>query len=277
VPKSEKKPPVTSEQVQDWLSRYDQGETARQIANKDSYDVRTVRSHLQKAVQEREKHEARATVLRNALEAHYRDLCNFALKLDPTNLPNVVIPSLPADDEIMESALRQHIPRSPIWKLKVRQEKLAQEYAQLLVQTRADLEKKIPDSLEPLNLSSRFSEVISGVSRVFTSQTELRSQNDITTKISGFLRVAPEGNGYRSQLGSSLLGFFENKEDAEGLNTLLGPVIDNIEKSIKDSPVLVSLKDKYSELERNNQKLHGEISVIRMRRIVPGRCKFCPL
>ena len=107
-----KKPPVTPEQTLDWLNRNDLGESAPQIAKKDEYDVRTVRSHLRQVKQERERNEARATVLRGALEDHYRDLCNYAFKLDPTSSPNSVILNLPADDNIMEAALRQHIPRS---------------------------------------------------------------------------------------------------------------------------------------------------------------------
>jgi hypothetical protein len=109
---------VTEGQVANWLKRADSGETLRQIAELDKYDVRTVRAHLQKALQERERQQARATVLRGALEDHYRDLCNYALKLDPANLPGIAIPSLPANDDIMEAALRQHLPRSPIWNLK---------------------------------------------------------------------------------------------------------------------------------------------------------------
>lgn len=275
--KRKKKPPVTADQIQDWVVRYDQGETERLIANKDSYDIRTVRSHLQKTFQEREQKEARATVLRNALEAHYRDLSNFALKLDPTNLPNVVIPQLPADDEIMESALRRHIPRSPIWNLNAKREKLEQEYAQLLEQTRTDLEQKISEALKPLKLGKRLSEVNSGVSHVFASQIELRSKSDIANKISSLLRVDPEGSGYRPQLGSSPLGFFENREDTEGFNDTLRPVIDIIEKSIRGSELFIALTDKYNELVRTRQKMHKEISVIRLRRIVPGRCEFCPL
>ena len=142
-----KKPPVTPEQAIDWLNRNDQGESAPEIAKKDEYDVRTVRSHLQQKRQERERNEARASVLRNALEDHYRDLCNYALKLDPTNPPATTIPALPADDSIMESALRQHIPRSSIWNLRTRKDKLWHEYIELLDKVKDELEKKLGEPL----------------------------------------------------------------------------------------------------------------------------------
>ena len=76
-----RKPAIKPEQRLDWLRRYEDGESPPKIAENDKVDVRTVRKHIEMAKQEREVKEARSMVLRNALELHYRDLCDCAKKL----------------------------------------------------------------------------------------------------------------------------------------------------------------------------------------------------
>lgn len=76
-----KKPPVKPEVRKSWLKRHEQGESITDIAVNDQFDVRTVRRHIEQAKQEREVKEARSMVLRNALEAHYSDLCDYAERL----------------------------------------------------------------------------------------------------------------------------------------------------------------------------------------------------
>ena len=270
-----KKPAVTPEQTLDWLKRNDLGESLPQIAKRDSYDRRTIRIHLQKAKQERERNEARATVLRGALEEHYRDLCNYALKLNPT--PGIVVPSLPADDNVMESALRQHLPRSPIWNLRTKKDKLEPERNDLLQKTRDEIQKLISDNPRIRELETEVPLAVSGITDFFISQVELRSQQDVERKISEYLQVIADRGGFQLQLGFSRLGFFWRKVDAERCLKMLRPVIGELEESMKTLRTFVDLTDTNRELSRIGQKLRGEISIIRMRRIVPGRCNFCPL
>ena len=78
-----KKPLVRPEKQREWLRRHEiGGESPMEIAKSDKYDVRTVRKYIELERQERERREARSIVLRQALEEHYRDLCNFAQQLD---------------------------------------------------------------------------------------------------------------------------------------------------------------------------------------------------
>ncbi len=272
-----KKPPVTPEQTLDWLNRNDLGESAPKIAAKDEYDVRTVRSHILREKQERERNEARAAVLRGALEGHYRDLCNFAFKLDPANPQNAVIPPLPADDDIMAAALRQHLPRSPIWNLQMKRGRVQRENTKLLEQAKTDLEQNIPEEPRLKQLESALAGASSGISQFFISQLELRSRQHIDMKVSEYLRFDSDGDGFTLQLGFSRLGSVERKEDAEAHEETLRPIIDDLEQSMRDSQLFEDLTNTHNELKRTEQKLHEEISIIRLRRIVPGRCRFCPL
>jgi len=273
-----KKPLVTPEQSLEWLTRNDLGESAPKIADKDSYDVRTVRTHILRAKQERERNEARATVLRGALENHYHDLCNFALKLDPTNSSTTMIPPLPADDDIMQIALRQHLPRSPIWNLLVKKGRLEQELTLLLQQTKEVLEQTITADSELKQLAtSGLSGIIPGIILFFTRQLETWSRRNNEWNAATYLRVDPHEEGFQLQIGFSGLGFFDKKEDADRYLEILRPVIEGVEKDIRNSESLRKLIQTDNELSRTNRKIHEEISIIRLRRIVPGKCKFCPL
>jgi hypothetical protein len=273
-----KKPPVTEDQVSDWLARNERGESPPEIAKSDRYDVRTVRSHLLRARQERERNEARSTVLRNALEHHYEDLCNFALKLDPTNSSTTVIPPLPADDDIMRTALRQHLPRSPIWNLLLRKDRLEEEYSSLYKKIEEEIQNMVSAEPRLAKLASGDpSEIKEGIGLFLSMQLERWYQENEAFKAVDYLSIVPNGSRFRLQLGAIRLELFDSKDDAESCLKPLQPVIDDLVKNVLDSSLFNDLANNHNEMRRTKQKLHEEISIIRMRRIVPGRCKFCPL
>jgi len=111
-----KKPAVKPELRRQWLYRNESlGESPPQIATADGYDVRTVRSQLEIEVREREQKEARAVVLRKALENHYADLCTFAQKLDSHVIGKSGSLQMLREDP-MWGALREHQSRAKIWK-----------------------------------------------------------------------------------------------------------------------------------------------------------------
>ena len=76
--------------------------------------MRTVKKQTEMAIEEREGREARLVVLRQALEKHYADLLTLVERLDSA----VIQSSLPMGirDDRMWGALREHLPRSPMWK-----------------------------------------------------------------------------------------------------------------------------------------------------------------
>jgi len=272
-----KKPPVLPEQRLDWLTRSEEGESVPKIASNDSYDVRTIRRHIELAKQQREVKEARATVLRNALERHYEDLCNFAARLDPTIAKNIPNPSS-ADDNFMEAALRQHLPRSPIWGYLTNRGSLQQEYTELSVEAKARVEKAVRAErrFDPL-LSAGLTEVVPGIINALDFQVEQWSLRREGLKVGTNLRAEPEGEG-RVQLcyGFSRMDIVKS-EDAKGYLSILKKIIERLEQKIVNWELYKKLLKANDEISRLDRKLYEELSVIRLRRIVPGRCKYCPL
>ena len=110
-----KKPLVKPSERREWLRRLEEdGEPLSKIAESVKFDVRTVKKQTEMAIEEREGREARLIVLRQALEKHYTDLLTFVEKLNS----GVIQSSLPMSirDDRMWGALREHLPRSTIWK-----------------------------------------------------------------------------------------------------------------------------------------------------------------
>ena len=272
-----KKPPILPEQGRDWLMRSELGETVPQIAENDGYDVRTIRRHIELTKQQREVKEARATVLRNALEHHYEDLCNFAGRLDPIKTGNITNPSQ-ADDYLFEIALRQHLRRSPIWGYLTNRGSLQQEYTELLVEAKARVEQAVraERKFDPL-LSAGLTEVIPCIINVLSFQVEQWSLGHKGLNVRDNLRTEPTGEGLvQLCYGFSRMDIVKS-EDAEGYLSILKEIIEHLEKKIRKWKAFGNLRKTNDDISRLNRKLHEELSIIRLRRIVPGRCKYCPL
>ena len=110
-----KKPPVLLEQRHDWLRRNeDFGETPPKIALKDGFDVRTVRTQLERARQERDQKQARISFVKDNLEKHHQDLCKLAENLLSQVTAERAL-SLDFSEDMYLEAMRQHLPRSPLW------------------------------------------------------------------------------------------------------------------------------------------------------------------
>ena len=121
-----KRPLVKPSERREWLRRLEEeGQSVSELAKIVGYDVRTVKKQLEMAHQERESREARFFVLRQALEKHYADMLSLAEKLDSERIQS----SLPMGikNDRMWAALHEHLPRSPLWKLIDKMERLNDE------------------------------------------------------------------------------------------------------------------------------------------------------
>ena len=109
-----KKPPVPAETERDWLRRNEEyGETPPTIAEKDGYDVRTVRTHLENARRKRDQKQARVSFVKDNLEKHHQDLCKAAENL-LSQLPKESIIDLDFAENLYLKAIHQHLPLSQL-------------------------------------------------------------------------------------------------------------------------------------------------------------------
>jgi len=269
-----RKPPVKPEVRRAWLRRYEEdGESPPQIAAADSFDVRTVRKQIGMARQEREVREARSTVLRNAVENHYRDLCRLAEKLDTEIKQDKIIPSQPEDSRML-SALREHIPRSPLWKKLGRWDSVLKEIANLEGDTREQLREEIgPDSRLKEILAAGEHGVISGMVEALSFQVKSWAREWKGLDIEVNFKVEPVGDGI---VNVSYGAFHMNKVKEEHATTIREVLID-FESKVTGWELYGKMQKLFTELERLKLSLRDELAIIILRRIVPGRCKYCPV
>jgi len=276
--KRTKKPAVKPEIRRNWLKRNEEeGESPPQIAKEAKYDVRTVRKQIEVARQEREAREARSIVLRNALERHYEDMRRYAEKLN-SQITGMNDSTSSLDDDFIESALRQHLPRSPLWaylsRLQVLQQR-ANEGQQVLENKISEIVKKEP-ALKRLT-DAGLDGVVPGIVAVLDAETKqwLDGYSAYTLKDSMIMEAAGEGL-VDPRVGFSRMGTMA-KEKAVGNMKIVLKALAELEVLVKGIQEYIELEKIIAETERLHSKLREELAIIRLRRIVPGRCKFCPL
>jgi len=269
-----RKPPIKPELRREWLRRNeDNGESPPQIAAKDGYDVRTVRKQIERAKQEREAREARSLVLRNALESHYRDLCKYAERLNSMMIEESRL-SLPVPDIYMESALRQHLPRSPIWKDLNKWERLQQRLTEL----DGDVNRRLRDEIEHdprlvNTLAVGESQAIAGISEALAFQIKAWSQGWEGLNLESNFKFKPIENGFASvEYGFAQMG----KVLKDHVKDIL-EIITDFQLKIITWEQLDHMRKLFTELKRVKLALQDELAVITHRRIVPGKCKYCPI
>ena len=276
--KRTRKPPIKPEVRHDWLRRNEEdGESPPQIAAKDKFDVRTVRKQIDLTKQEREAREARSVVLRNALERHYDDLRKFAEKLNSEISGAGNVPSSP-DDDLMEAALRQHLPRSPIWGYMSKRQNLQQradeEQQKLKMVTEETV--KADRRLTPL-INAGLDGIVPGIVAVLFAEAKQWSHGNTGYSLKDSLVMEPAGEGLvNPRFGFSHMGIME-VEHSERYVKIVHDVLEDLESRLRDWGDYRNLEKTVAEIGRLGGKLREELAVVRLRRIVPGRCRYCPL
>jgi hypothetical protein len=268
---------ITPEQRLDWLRRSEDGQSPPSIANKDQVDVRTVRKHIELAKQEMEVKEARSMVLRNALERHYQDLCDYARTL-ATYPSGEVTGARGAYSEHMRNALRQHIPRSPIWGFLSQRDDLEQRIAQLTKDIGNTVEDLVRSDSRLSTLSTEgYSGPIDGPVEALKFQARQWAKGYRGLEIKENLRTEPAGEGLVNfRYGAFGLGAAE-RDHLRTVSKAISEALRDWESRLKELEELEKLKKCFLDLDRVEKNLNDEIAVITLRRVVPGRCHYCPL
>jgi hypothetical protein len=276
--KRTRKPSIKPEVRRDWLKRNEEdGESPPQISVKDKYDVRTVRKQIELAKQEREAREARSIVLRDALERHYEDLRKFAEKL---NSEITGVGNIPAslDDDLIESALRQHLPRSPIWNIILKRKTLLQKVNEGQQKLETLLEEMVKADQKLMSLTKAgLDGVVPGVVAVLVFEVKQWLDGNTSHTLKDSLVIEPVGEGLvNPRFGFARMGIMK-LEESKKYTKVVYEVFGDLESRLKNCEDYHNLEKTIAEINRLCNKLREELAVIRLRRIVPGRCKYCPL
>jgi hypothetical protein len=273
-----KKAAVKPELRENWVHRNEEGESPPDIAKKDGYDVRTVRKYIELAKQEIEIKEARATVLRNAMEQHYEDMRKYAEMLN-TQIFGTGRVELLKDAEFIEVSLRQHLPRSPIWTylsklpaLDVEKEEQQHKVHAWIIQT----VKVFPGLTQMVTVDQ--AELAHNIIEALKFQADGWAEGIDRMNLKEDLLSEPIGEGdVNLHYGAFHLIDRMNQQHGEEYKKIVWELLEDLESRLKKSEELLALEKTVNDIARVKRKLKEELAIIRLRRIVPGRCKYCPL
>jgi hypothetical protein len=274
-----KKPKIKPELRLEWLQRNEEkGESPPQIAARDGYDVRTVRKQIEQAKQDREIREARSTVLRNALESHYDDLRGYADTLNSKLMGGSNVEPSP-DNEYLEDALHQHIPRSPLWNNRAKlenlrqQEEIQRQKLKLYIEQLAHSDPRVK-SLADVGLKGMTLFIIAALVH-FADQC---SKENSELNLKDNLFTEPGEENYVRLVYFPFHTFDKvHIQDADKYQEMVKSILQDLESRLRESEEYRALEKTLQEIERLGRKQREELAIIRLRRIVPGKCKYCPI
>ena len=271
--KRTKKPPVKPEKRLEWLHRVEkEGETLTHIAESDDFDLRTVRKHIEIARLERDVQKARSEVLRDALEGHYRDLLDTVRNIEKQVFSESQV-SLEKGVSLM-SGLREHMPRSPLWENLRKWNRTLTELAELenIIRTSVQREIEADGRLNGI-VSWGANGVIPAAIDVLVYQMKEWTRGREGLKINSDIHIEKTKEGrVRMRYGFSSFGEIEEVQ-IEIIKTIL---ID-FESGLKDRSEYLEIEGLFNRLGRLKTNIGEVLTVVLLRRIVPGRCKYCPL
>lgn len=266
-----KKPPVQPEKRKEWLRRVEElGESPPQIAKAEGFDVRTVRKQVELARQEREVREARFMVLRQALERHYQDLVSFAERLNS----EVVHASLPMgiERDRLWAALREHLPRSPLWRAIDRMERLNQELRTLEKQAeerlRREVESRLPSGVPISGGGSQVGLHLQGLSGAMAYHLRQVEGGRLLS-----LETSATGEGLVQVSYGSWTCAVVSPDRMDAAKRFIATLM----TEVFQWPEREGMMRVLAERQRVTSAIGEELATIMLRRVVPGRCKYCPI
>jgi hypothetical protein len=279
-----KRPPVEPAVKRDWLRRFEEnGESVPQIAVKDQYDPRTVRKQIEVAKEEREYRESRNQVLRTAIESHYQDLCRYARDLrssvsgaNISSATNEVekVASIEVEARYLEEALRQHLPRSPMWKGLKKFQQEGQKISQLekALESRARQELTHYPGLATVDTGGE-KHSVNNLTAVLTFQGKAWAQGLPGLNLAANFQV----KAAKADQVNVSCGFAQVEGLSEEQAALIKRALIGVESRIRTWEEWSSLERAHGDKEKVKAALQDELAVIILKRVIPGKCKYCPL
>lgn len=268
-----RKPAVDPGKRREWLRLYEEeGWTPPQIAKKDHYDVRTVRQYLETESQEKQRKQATLMVYRDALQAHYADLSKLATDVDASVKNGESVTFSPETNPIV-IALREHTRRTRLWAKidgwNAHLLKISEFESSMRTQIRKAVEKDPQIRGLPVSNSEALLESLADVLAVQVGK-KARDFMPLTINVN-FIFEPGEGNLVIPRYGAFRFGQMI-PESAE----ILKNIINKYESKMLKSETMAEVVQFFKEKEKLSSNLSEDLSYIIHRRVVTGKCRYCP-
>jgi hypothetical protein len=126
-------------------------------------------------------------------------------------------------------------------------------------------------------IDAGLNEIVPGIIAVLVAEVKQWSDGNAGYSLKDSLVMEPAGEGLvNPRFGFAHLGIMEVGR-SEIYVKIIRDVVEGLEIRVRDHEEYHDLEKSMAEIGRLARKLREELAVIRLRRIVPGRCKYCPL
>jgi hypothetical protein len=263
---------IRPEQRLMWLKRHEEGESVFKISLNAGVDHRTVKKHIEIARSERELKDERSAVLRNALERHFADLLDIVDSM-LTWIDAGQTVEFSGDNEFLNDALHDHIPRSPIWPLLRRWNSGVADLTRLETRVRDKLESRLLSDIGLSAINERkggepFQRIRSALK--YNPKERGQGQPELDVKSPEI-----EARVNLSRAVNSAVSAFIELDKKESI--VVKDALSKIDSEMEAWEEFTELGDQYRKLADVRTKLKEALRILKWKRIVPGRCWLCPM
>lgn len=295
---------VPFEQKRKWLERYDKGETEASIARAEGRDLRTVTKGIEEARLDHDLSAARASFLVKSIEAHYGDLLKEAERLI-----GVVAKAISISPLEEKSRLTQHVAEilgvsEAVFPVSDRERRMTDA---LLEHLGRQWRKRLQDYEELQNRISEQARILQNrlsVEANRRAQKALRYEIDAKGIASSDIAIILHKLQYRQNLAKTeeiTEGWEYRCEAGKAEGTFVVEWGNDIQsfrlvdglKAEKDKAKVVrvheamlvealrwdetaTLRDFIEQRFKMAEQLQDELETLRLQRILPGHCRYCP-
>jgi hypothetical protein len=228
---------------------------------------------MAEAAQQQAGRETRQLVVRSALEKHFSGICAFARKLmtQISRTEPLPVSSDMTGDPFWRS-LKEHLSRSPLWSNFEKWNSLETACRESANALRKRAEREAVQRTGMVFSSSikqqGFYEGWFGAA-IFHAQSVARGWSGL--KVAGY-RLDRTTYGIRLDRGDFTVALTSEKRIPA-----LKRAFDTMLKDIENWPEYHALKHNTDVFLGTRSVIQDELTTIIMRRVVPGRCKYCPI
>jgi len=279
---------VGREKRQQWLNSFESGMTAVQIAELEQVDIRTVRSQIDKAREEKLADSVQRELLLEKLRDHHRTLIEYIEKargwLSDWEQRDLVIKSR---EDPIASALKEHIPS--IWKNGLdKWEKVSNDYDKL----RQEVDNCVDNKARDLGL--KFGNDLNH--RGLHNDARLTVMEELCRQVLGKKPLVTRtqtiakgwGRGKESRDKDTVLLGRDIPSKSPGVGFMVGYANPGKEGDLEEKYLelreavfkcgnATQLKKVLTERDELQKSLQGELDILILKGMVPGHCRACPI
>lgn len=268
TPKKKKgKKSISPQLGREWLRQLETGTGITRIAKDNNSDVRTVRRYIEKARQERDEVQARRDFLVKKIEEHQEDLLRELVNLQKLLARHAATTLIPDDPERKKifSALSEHVGDSTVNKQLKAWENLFAKYTEYKKTVSRELGNEEGDFVSNIPGEPELYSWTAGLLYILESGATFEQA----------------GKTYRKELQED--GKYKVSWGDRNL-TRSGVTDEQADRLIESHKKLVTYAQKYLPGFKKQAQLFKELAgplmdgldVYGMKRVVSGRCRYCP-